>query len=65
MSTSWARKRRRCFEVDERPDWRDPDMKCYENVLFSDGVWRDAYITPEMKQKFAQDRMKTKLTAET
>jgi hypothetical protein len=39
-------------------------MKCYENVLFSDGVWRDAYITSEMKQQFARDRLKEKLTDE-
>ena len=62
--TIWARRRRRRFEVDDRPDWRDPDMKCYENVLFSDGSWRDAYISPEMKLQFARDRLKEKLTDE-
>ena len=62
MTTSWARRRRKRFEVDDRPDWRDPDMKCFEEVLFSDGVWRHCYIPPEMKQQFAQQRMKDKLT---
>ena len=49
-------------------------MKCFEEVLFNDGVWRHCYIPHEMKQKFARDRlaapdeplglMKTKLTDE-
>ena len=33
-------------------------MKCFEEVLFSDGKWRECYITPELKQKFAKDRLK-------
>jgi hypothetical protein len=57
MSTAFARRRKARFAPDDRPDWRDPNMKCFETMLFSDGVWRDAYIPPDMKQKFAQDRL--------
>ena len=62
VATTWSRRRRRRFEVDDRPDWRDPNMQCFEEVLFSDGIWRQCYIPPEMKQQFARDRMTEKLT---
>jgi hypothetical protein len=57
MTSRYARRRKARFVPDERPDWRDPDMKCFETVLFSDGTWRECYIPPDMKQKFAKDRL--------
>ena len=62
MPTAWALRRRRHFVKDDRPDWRDPNMQCFEEVLFSDGKYRECYISPEMKQQFAQDRLKERLT---
>ena len=64
MVASWARRRKRALtEHDTRPDWRDPDMKCFETVLFSDGKERECYIPPETMQKFAQQRMEQYQTA--
>lgn len=57
MPTAWALRRRRWFVKDDRPDWRDPDMKVYDVVLCNDGKKRPAWLTPEMRQKFSQESL--------
>lgn len=57
----WARRRKRALtEHDTRPDWRDPNMKVYDVVLFSDGIERPCMLPPELAHQFAVARFDDK-----
>ena len=57
MTAKWARARKERLRPDTRPRWNDPDLKPFENVMFSDGKEREAYIPADMHKRFAEDRM--------
>jgi len=43
--------RRRQLPPDNRPDWRDPNMPCYRNYRFGNGIVQE-FVDPEYERRY-------------